>query len=81
MYHIIFYQDGTFEEYEGKFTDYPCSLSSIKMVVEYSDDKIINCFNPNDIWSIKLLFYGNLKDWTKIEYLYRFRRVKLWFYN
>jgi len=49
MYHIIFYQDGTFEEYEGKFTDYPCSLSSIKMVVEYSDDKIINCFNPNDI--------------------------------
>jgi hypothetical protein len=49
MYYIIFYHDGSYEEHEGKFTDYPCSLSSIKMVVEYLDGQIINCFNPNDI--------------------------------
>jgi len=49
MYYSIFYQNGKYEEYEGKFTNYPCSLSSIKLIVEYLDGKIINCFNPNDI--------------------------------
>jgi hypothetical protein len=69
MYHIIFYINGDCEKYSGLFIIYPCSVVSIKMIVEYNDNKIINCFNPNDVWVMKLLFYGNLKDWTKIEYL------------
>jgi len=64
MYHIIFYQDGKCEEYEGKFTNYPCSPDSIKMIVEYNNGQIINYFNPNDIWwnsyfiEINLRFYS-----------------------
>jgi hypothetical protein len=49
MYYIIFYQNGAYEEYDGSFTDYPCSPDSIKMIVEYNNGQIINCFNPNDI--------------------------------
>lgn len=49
MYHIIFYINAYCERYEGLFMEYPCFPSLIKLIVEYNNSQITNCFNPNDI--------------------------------